>query len=100
MTERAQVRTRLDGINVPLAERLATALLGGVALALGARWLRASVQRRPAAGGMALIAAGTIALGRAIAGRCPVYRTRARQRGGALARRRAVGAIEPLAFRD
>jgi len=83
-----------------VAERLATALLGGVALALGARWLRASAQRRPTAGGMALIAAGTVALGRAISGRCPVYRTRARRRGGALARRRAAGAIEPLAFRD
>jgi xanthine dehydrogenase YagT iron-sulfur-binding subunit len=98
MTERAQIRTRIDGVNVPLAERLATALLGGVALALGARWLRASAQRRPAAGGIALIAAGTVALGRAIAGRCPVYRTRARRRGEPAAHR--WGAVEPLAFRE
>ncbi|HEX3482905.1 MAG TPA: (2Fe-2S)-binding protein [Kofleriaceae bacterium] len=98
MTERAQIRTRLDGVNVPWAERLATAVLGGVALALGARWLRASAQRRPA-GGMALIAVGAIALGRAIAGR-PVYPSRARRRGGAHARRRATGAVEPLAFRE
>ena len=97
MTERAQIRTRLDGVNVPVAERLATALLGGVALALGARRLRASAQRRPA-GGVALIAAGTVALGRAIAGRCPVYRTRARWRGEPAAHRR--GAVEPLAFRE
>jgi xanthine dehydrogenase YagT iron-sulfur-binding subunit len=97
MTERAQIRTRLDGVNVPLAERLATALLGGVALAVGARWLRARAQRRPA-GGMALIAAGTVALGRALAGRCPVYRTRARSRGEPAGHR--WGAVEPLAFRE
>jgi xanthine dehydrogenase YagT iron-sulfur-binding subunit len=106
MTERAQIRTRLHGINVPLAERIATAVLGGVALALGARWMRASGQRRPS-GGMALVAAGTVALGRAIAGRCPVYRTRARARrpGDAIAHRSRAhrsgsGAIEPLAFRE
>jgi xanthine dehydrogenase YagT iron-sulfur-binding subunit len=99
MTERAQIRTRLHGINVPLAERIATAVLGGVAVALGARWLRITAQRRPAPGGMALVAAGTVALGRAIAGRCPVYRTRARarRRGASTVHR---GAIEPLAFRE
>ncbi len=99
MTERAQIRTRLHGINVPLAERIATAVLGGVVLALGARWMGARWQRRPATGGMALVAAGTVALGRAIAGRCPVYRTRARRRAP-IARRGPSGAIEPLAFRD
>ncbi len=98
MIERAQLRTRLHGINVPLAERIATAVLGGVALALGARWMQASGQGRPA-GGMALVAAGTVALGRAIAGRCPVYRTRARRRTP-IAGRGGAGAIEPLAFRE
>lgn len=97
MTERAQIRTRLHGINVPLAERIATAMLGSVAVALGARWIGAASQRRPA-GGMALVAAGTVALGRAIAGRCPVYRTRARTRRGESTGHR--GAIEPLAFRE
>jgi xanthine dehydrogenase YagT iron-sulfur-binding subunit len=99
-----ELRARLHGINVPLAERIATAALGGVALALGARWLRASAQRRSGSG-MALIAAGTVALGRALSGRCPVYRTRARARGGESPAARsggspASGAIAPLAFRE
>jgi xanthine dehydrogenase YagT iron-sulfur-binding subunit len=97
-----QIRTRLHGINVPLAERIATAALGGVALVLGARWMRASALRR-SGGGMALIAAGTVALGRAFAGRCPVYRTRARarRRGESIAPgAQRSGAIDPLAFRE
>jgi xanthine dehydrogenase YagT iron-sulfur-binding subunit len=97
MTERAQVRTRSDGVNVSSAERIATALAGGLALVLGARRMRASV-RWGAAGGLALAAAGAIAVARAVTGRCPVYRARARRvRPGG----RAPGAaIEPLAFRE
>jgi len=98
MTERVPIRTRLDGVNVPWAERIATAMLGGVALALGARWIGASV-RRPA-GSAALVAVGTVALGRALAGRCPVYRTRARWRRGKITRRAPGPATPRLEFRD
>ncbi|HEX3762813.1 MAG TPA: (2Fe-2S)-binding protein [Kofleriaceae bacterium] len=100
MTERAAIRTRLEGVNVPWAERIATAMLGGVVLVLGARLLRARAQRRPATGGMALVAAGTVALGRALAGRCPMYRTRARWRQGRVMRRGGAAMIAPLSFRE
>jgi uncharacterized membrane protein len=76
MTER-NIRSRLLGVNVPRNERIAMALGGAVAIALG---VRHAFDRRPIAGGL-LAAVGSAALLRAATGRCPAYRARAARKG-------------------
>ena len=67
------VRSRIVGVNIPTGERIATGLVGAAAIVLGA-------QRRSLAGAIAA-GLGSIAVGRAIVGRCPAYRARAIRKG-------------------
>jgi xanthine dehydrogenase YagT iron-sulfur-binding subunit len=100
MIQREQIRARLDGVNIPVLERVATALLGGLAVALGVQRLGARSRRSRRArrdGGLLLVTAGTIAIARAFRGRCPVYRARAvRDRAKPIATREA----DPTGFHD
>ncbi|HEU0036540.1 MAG TPA: SRPBCC family protein [Kofleriaceae bacterium] len=67
------IRSRLVGVNVPPAERIATGLVGGLAIGYALR--RRSLASLAGAG------LGTIMVARALAGRCPVYRARAARKG-------------------
>jgi len=73
MAEVPHIRSRLVGVNIPAAERVVTALLGGAAITYG---LRSRSLR-----GLALAGLGTLAVARAATGRCPLYRARAVRRG-------------------
>jgi len=73
MPEDPHIRSRLVGVNIPAAERVVTALLGGAAITYG---LRSRSLR-----GLALAGIGTLAVARAATGRCPFYRARAVRRG-------------------
>jgi uncharacterized membrane protein len=68
-----KVRSRIVGVNIPTAERIATGLVGAGAILLGAR--------RRGLGGAIAAGLGTVAIVRAITGRCPAYRARAIRRG-------------------
>ncbi len=67
------VRSRLVGVNVPPTERIVSGIAGAVAIVAG-------VSRRSLAGA-AVAVAGTMAVARAITGRCPGYRARALRKG-------------------
>lgn len=67
------VRSRLLGVNIPAGERVATGLVGAAAILIGLR-------RRGLAGAIAA-GLGSVAVVRAITGRCPGYRARAVRRG-------------------
>jgi uncharacterized membrane protein len=75
MSER-NIRSRLFGVNVPRGERIATAVGGAAAIAVGLRGLG----HRPI-GSALLAAAGVAAIARAATGRCPAYRARALRKG-------------------
>jgi uncharacterized membrane protein len=68
-----KVRSRIVGVNIPTSERIATGLVGAAAIVLG-------VRRRGISGAIAA-SLGTVAIVRAITGRCPAYRARAIRRG-------------------
>jgi uncharacterized membrane protein len=68
-----KIRSRIVGANIPTAERIATGVAGAAAIVLGLR------QR--SIGGFVSAGLGTIALARAISGRCPAYRARAIRKG-------------------
>jgi uncharacterized membrane protein len=68
-----KVRSRIVGVNIPTGERIATGLLGATAIAIGLR-------RRGLSGAIAA-GLGSVAIVRAITGRCPAYRARAIRRG-------------------
>ncbi|MDQ3337818.1 MAG: SRPBCC family protein [Myxococcota bacterium] len=67
------VRSRIVGVNIPTSERIVTGILGAAAIAFGAK--HRGVSGAVAAG------LGTVAIVRAITGRCPAYRARAARRG-------------------
>lgn len=67
------VRSRIVGVNIPPGERVATGLAGAAAIVTGVR--------RRGLGGVIAASLGTIAVVRAITGRCPAYRARAIRRG-------------------
>lgn len=73
MQDTPRIRTRLVGVNVPPAERILSGFFGGLAIGIGLR--------ERSLGGFALIGLGTFAMVRAVAGRCPLYRTRAARKG-------------------
>ena len=80
MQEDPHIRSRLVGVNIPAVERIATAVAGGLAIAVGLR--QRSVVGFLGAG------LGTMVLARAVTGNCPVARARAIQKGVQI--RRAV----------
>lgn len=67
------VRSRIVGVNIPTGERIATGIAGAAAILIGAR-------RRGVTGTLA-ITLGSLAIVRAVSGRCPAYRARAIRRG-------------------
>ena len=67
------VRSRIVGVNIPPGERVATGLVGAAAILMGVR--------RRGLGGVIAAGLGTVAVVRAITGRCPAYRARAIRRG-------------------
>lgn len=71
--EPRDIRDRLEGVNVPTAERLAFIGAGSLAALLGAR-----MRSLP---GALLAGAGVLAVLRGVTGRCPVYRRRATGHG-------------------
>jgi len=73
MPEDPHIRSRLVGVNIPAAERVVTALLGGAAITYG---LRSRSLR-----GLGLAGLGSLAVARAAVGRCPIYRARAVRKG-------------------
>jgi uncharacterized membrane protein len=70
---RTEIRSRISGINVPRAERIASGCLGGAAILLGLR--------RRSLGGLAIAGLGAAFVVRALTGRCPLYRSRALRKG-------------------
>lgn len=73
MEDLPHIRSRLVGVNIPPYERVATAVLGGFAIGAGLR-SRSLL-------GLVGAGVGTLAIGRAIVGRCPLYRARAIRKG-------------------
>lgn len=73
MSHTSSIRSRIVGVNVPPAERVISGVLGGAAILAGV------ARRSP--GGLAVAAAGTAAVVRAITGRCPAYRARSIRKG-------------------
>lgn len=67
------IRSRVVGVNIPTGERIATGLAAAAAIVLGLR------QR--SIGGFVAAGLGTLALARAVSGRCPGYRARAIRKG-------------------
>ena len=67
------VRSRIVGVNIPTSERIATGLAGAAAILIGAH--------RRSLGGLIAAGLGTVAIARAITGRCPAYRARAARKG-------------------
>lgn len=65
-TDRVSHRRRPAGVNISPAERIATGVLGGAAIAYG-------LDRRGPLG-LALAAGGAVLAARAATGRCPIYR--------------------------
>jgi uncharacterized membrane protein len=70
---RNEIRSRITGVNVPRAERIASGALGGAAIVLGLR--------RRSLGGLAIAGLGAAFVVRALVGRCPLYRARALRKG-------------------
>lgn len=93
MTGSDHIRARIDGVNIPAIERVATAVLGGLVIAHGLRRLRTRWAAPSVA--VALVSVGAAAVARAITGRCPVYRARAVRDRASIG-----GATGELAFRD
>lgn len=68
-----RIRSRVVGVNIPTSERIATGIAGAAAIVLGLR--------KRSIGGFISAGLGTVALARAISGRCPGYRARAIRKG-------------------
>lgn len=73
MEKDPHIRSRLVGVNIPPAERIATALVGGLAITAGVR-SRSLI-------GLVGAGLGAVAVARAVSGRCLVYRARAIRKG-------------------
>ena len=67
------VRSRIVGVNIPASERIVSGLAGAAAVVVGVR--------RGGFAGVAFATLGTVAIVRAVTGRCPAYRARAIRRG-------------------